>query len=238
MTKILIIDIETTGLDRKDQIIEFGAALCDWETKKPVYLLSENIQYDGEIDPKITDRTGIETYMVKSPYAVPLKTALFFLKKISQKADYYCTQRSKSVFNFILPAAKELGIELPNRPIIDCPSDLPVKMTQIPLKLNHLLSEYGLLNPFSNRAVLNSLSVFKLMQQFPLSEILELQRSEMITIKGNVGYAGREMARAFGFHWDAPTKNWLMEIKKARYETMKKKLIFPFPTQIEFELPF
>ncbi len=76
MPKILIIDIETTGLDAdKDKIIEFGAALCDWKTKKPVYLLSENIQFSGEIDPMITDLTGIETYMVKAPYAVPLKTA-------------------------------------------------------------------------------------------------------------------------------------------------------------------
>jgi len=239
MPKILIIDIETTGLDPdKDKIIEFGAALCDWKTKKPVYLLSENIQFDDEIDPMITDLTGIETYMVKAPYAVPLKTAFFMLNRIAQKADYYCAHNAKFDFGFILPAAKEVGIQIPNKPIIDSRTDLPVKLTQRSFKLNYMLSDHGLFNPFAHRAVFDCLSVFKLMQQYKLKDILELQESEIMTIKANVGYTGRELARDYGFHWHGATKKWLLDIKKVRYEKMKLKRAFPFPVQVEFELPF
>lgn len=237
MTKILIIDINTTGFDKnKDKIIEFGAALCDWKKKKPVYIISENIQYDEEIDPVVTDRTGIETYMVKTPYAVPLKTACFFLNKIAQEAHYYCIHDNP--FDFILPAMKELGMKLPNKPIIESRTDLPVEVTHKSLELNHLLSEYGLINPLPHRAISNCLSLFQLMQKFKLKEIIKLQQSEMITIKGMVGYVGKDKARELGFQWDAPTKRWLLELKKCRFATMKYKKVFPFPVRVEYEIPF
>ncbi len=239
MTKILIVDIETTGLDKdKDSIIEFGSVLCDWEKKKPIHMISENIQYTEEIDPLITELTGIETYMVKAPYAVPLKTALFFFNKIAQEADYYCAHNSEFDFDFILPAAEKLGIKLPNKQIIDTRFDLPISFDQKSFKLNYLLADHGLFNPFTHRVIFNCLSVFKLMQEFPLKVILEYLSSEIIVVKANVGYQGREMARDMGFRWDAPTKRWLMEIKKVKYYKMKDKRAFPFPTQVEFEIPF
>ena len=134
----MIIDVETTGLDhQRDSIIEFGAALCDWESGKPIYLQSDNIQYKGELDPKIIEITGIENFMLKAPYAIPLKTSLFFFSKIAQEADYYAAHNAKFDFGFLLAAAEKVGIQIPDKQIIDTRYDLPYPAKQKTFQLLH-----------------------------------------------------------------------------------------------------
>lgn len=235
--KILVIDCETTGLDWKvDNIIELGAVLYDWDTKKPIYLQSDNIIYDGELSDKIKSITGIDESMLQAPYAVPIKNSMFRLLKILKKADIIAGHNVQFDIDFILAACAELEMKFDIKPMIDTRYDLSFKSTQKSFKLNYLLADHQLYNPYAHRAVFDCLSTISLMEKFDINETLLNSESEFITVEAQVGFRAKDLAREMGFYWDGAQKKWLLKIKKRRFDEIKKD--FPFKTKIEFEIPF
>ena len=234
---VLVIDIESTGIDaKKDEIIEIGAALYDWETKKPVSLQSDIILYDGKLSETIKRITGIEDWMLEKPYATPLKTAMFRLSRLMISAKYIVGHNLPFDLRFLATAAAKTGIILPERILIDTMRDLPISEHIKTKKLGYLAEEHGLFNPFKHRAVFDCLTTFQLMSCYKLEDILESQKSETITVEAIVDFDHKDLAREQGFHWDGPEKKWLMEIKKSRYEKLKTD--WKFTTKIELEIPF
>jgi DNA polymerase III alpha subunit (gram-positive type) len=235
MIPILTFDVETTGFDaKKDEVIEIGAALFDWETKKPVSLQSDIVQYDGKINAEITRVTGIEQWMVKKPYAIPLKTAMFRLSRLMQIAKYIMAHNAQFDLRFLKAASEKTGIVLPERVCIDTMRDLPIPNHIKTKALNYLLTDHNLFNPFKHRAVFDCLSTFQLAACYDLEDIIEAQESELITVEALVDYDNKDLAREQGFHWNKDARKWLLEIKKSRFEKME----FPFDTTIDFEIPF
>lgn len=241
--KILTLDVETTGLDvETDQIIELGAVLYDWDSKKPLVLESNNVSYSGKISPKITKITGIEQFMVEKPYAISLKAALLRLKNLANVCDYYMAHNAGFDFSFLRKASITTNISLPFKPTIDTRYDLPYDEDQTNFKLNYLLADHGLFNPFAHRAVFDCMSTFMLAREYNLDDIIELTKSEMITVEAverngaGINYSKKDLARDKGFRWDSNRKKWLLDIKKIKFKKLKET--FPFHTKIVDEIPF
>lgn len=67
MSKLLFVDIETTGFSREwDTIIEIAAILYDSEEKKELDIFHEYIKPNKSIPAKITEITGIDDYTVRN----------------------------------------------------------------------------------------------------------------------------------------------------------------------------
>lgn len=66
MSKLLFVDIETTGFSREwDNIIELAAVLYDTEEQKEIDMFHEYIKPYKSIPAKITEITGIDDYTVR-----------------------------------------------------------------------------------------------------------------------------------------------------------------------------
>lgn len=235
--KLMVFDCETTGLEwKKDKIIEFGAALFDFESGKPLYLQADNILYDGELTDEIKKITGIEQEMIRAPLAVNLKNVMFRFTRIAALADYYVGHNVQFDLDFILAACEETGFTLSDKPVIDTRYDLPYSPDQSTFKLNYLLADHKLFNPYAHRALFDCMSTFALLREYDIEETILNAKSETIEIMADVGFRAKDLARGMGFYWDGARKKWLLKIKKRRYEKIKKD--FPFKTKIEFEIPF
>lgn len=241
MTLVTVVDLETTGFSKtNDDIIEFGAAQYNWESKKPILLQSDLVLTDKKLSPEILRVTGIEQYMVEKPFAIPLKTAMFRLKKIIEQSDYVVAHNAKFDLGFLSEAEKKTGIILDKKPIIDTRTDLPIDASIKTRKLNYLLAEHNLFNPFAHRALFDCMSTFQLMTCYKLEDILLNQKSPLLTVKAIVDFHEKDSAKEAGFHWDGKTKSWLLDIKKYQYEAIK----YDFETKIiagddeEFDIPF
>jgi DNA polymerase III alpha subunit (gram-positive type) len=244
MIPLLTVDVETTGLDaNENEIIELGAVLSDWETKKPLVIQSSNIIFNGDLPREIQDITGIEPFMLQPPFAVSLKTALIRLAKLGEVAQAYVAHNATFDKGFITEAFKKCGLPgLPPRTWIDTRFDLPYPEKQSSFKLNYLLADHGLFNPFAHRAVFDCMSTNALMGQYDFNEILELAQSEMIIVEAveadgrGISFDRKDLAKEKGFRWEGNTKQWTLQIKRARYDKIKDS--FPFDTEVIFEVPF
>lgn len=216
--KVLGLDLETTGLnDESDSITEIGAMLYDLETDTPLEMMNEVISISDPIPERITKLTGITDQMIKA-HGKPITDVIAKFNSLAVQAEYLVIHNAPFDLGF-LKKLEPIGITGLNLPVIDTLRDIPFDEIDHPSrKLPHLAASHGFLNPFSHRAIFDVMSMLKILSKYEIEEVLEYKRAPTLRVMANVSYDEKDLAKAEGFRWDGPNKEWFKEMKDFEFE--------------------
>ena len=221
---VLGIDFETTGLDASvDRIIEIGAVLWDSVREAPVEILSTLVIQDNlasELPDEITAITGIDAKMLRE-HGEHAPGAFSRLASLGEKSDFFAAHNADFDRGFYDAQFSRLtGLKKPERHWIDTTRDIPGIENMPSRRLMHVAAELGFLNPFAHRAVFDVLTMLKILQRFPLDDVVSLSREPELTLRAVVAKpwedkgVGVALAKKLGYRWDAEGKLWLKPVKK------------------------
>lgn len=219
-------DTETTGLDvERDSIIQIGAVLWDTQatTKKAKLKLDALINHVslGEIDANASAVNGITTEDLNK-YGIPFENAYSDLHFIFDKADYIMAHNG-NLFDrpIYISNCRRLGIEPSSTPWIDTTCDIAFPPTITTRKLVYLATEHGFLNPFPHDALSDVLTMLKIADQYDWDTTVKYSRAPTLTVKANVTFQQKELAKKQNYRWDNEKKIWLKSIKDFQLEETK-----------------
>lgn len=240
MTRVLGLDIETSGLNKDtDRIIEFGCVLWEVESKKPLLIHSSILKEKDcpYVTPEITKLTGISESMLTEFGADP-SVYLHLIGGICKAHDvkYLVAHNGKNFdYPFLIECLKRNGRSdspLVSLPLIDTRWDLPFKEEPESRKLKHLAPDHGFINPFSHRAVFDVLTMLRIMSFYDFNEVVALSKIPFITVKAEVSYDNREKAKAQKYIWEKAgdkvyPKSWVKLLRENEWDAEVKKCDFP-----------
>jgi DNA polymerase-3 subunit epsilon len=215
------IDFETTGLDPEtDRITEIGAVLWEWETSRPLALLSVLVKPERPIPEEITKLTGITEEMV-DVYGLTEEVAFRELRFLYGYADYAMAHNAEFDRGFFEAAVARLAWIGCNRFWLDTKIDVKYPEAITTRNLRHLASEHNFLNPFSHRAVFDVLTMLKVASQYDLEEIIARAKEPTLYVQALVSFDDKEKAKARGYYWCGPQKVWWKAMKQSDYAAEK-----------------
>ena len=235
---LLGIDLETDGLDPKENaILEVGAVLYDWDTKTPVRMLSEfidpdynqNLSAGYKVPVEITELTGITTKMIEEYGGLDVDVMLS-LKNLAYGSDFFVGHNCNAFDALFLGTMWDRLSMRFQRPWLDTIVDIKYPPLIKTRNLRHLAAEHGFLNHFPHRAVFDVLTMFKVMEKYDLNDIIARSKEPTLYVQALVSFDEKELAKARGYRWYAPTKTWWREWKASDYEA--DKLECGFRTQL------
>ncbi len=220
MSRILAIDLETTGLDAKaDLIIEVGAAV--WDTDRKAVLATRSTFISGvAVKPEITAITGI-TQADIDEWGQPLDNVLAMLDGLGHGVDYYAGHNARAFDRLFL------GDRIVDRPWLDTMTDLPLPEGMKARALSHLAAEHGFLNPFPHRALFDALTSLRLLACYPIEEVVRYALAPTVTLAAyGLPFERKDEAKSAGFQWDAARKVWTKTVKDFQAPALKASLTF------------
>lgn len=214
---LLGLDFETTGLSfEKDLIIEIGAVIWDTERKAPVFIYSTLVDHGVPIPPEITGITGIDETMIQD-FGVKPEEAFEKLwnciKSCNAVVAHNGTNFDKPMLKAQTARDNSKWIE---KPWVDTSVDVPYPEKCTTRKLVHLAAEHQFLNPFAHRAIFDVLTMFGVLNRYDINEVLKLAAEPNITLKAQVSYDDKELAKARGYRWQSDTKSWIKTLKQSQ----------------------
>lgn len=218
---VLGLDVETTGLSpANDKIIEVGAVVWDTEVDKPIAMMNHLIAIgDKKLSNKIIKITGITDIDLDS-FGIDEKVALTELLKLAEKCDYIVAHNGNKFDRLFIDNALNKYNLLLDKPWIDTLYDVPYSEDVTSKKLSHLAEFHGYSNEFAHRALFDVLMMLQICSCFDWQEIIELQKTPMITIVANVSYEEQDKAKSEGFYFDRNTKQWKKNIKESKFDSL------------------
>ena len=230
--KILGIDLETTGLNTKeDLIIEAGAVLWDTDLGTPVKIYSELVyNLKKVISPEITEITGITDDMVFE-YGKSAPIVLEELEELAGMADYVVAHNGNDFDKPMLMSnlARFSGIGGQSnfdRIWLDTKWDIVYPKHIKNRSLITLAAEHGFLNPFPHRAVTDVLTTLRIMSCYDIHKIIERSSYPEIDIIADVSYQDRALAKEAKFYWNGEEKLWFTRLKECDVEEKSKEWKF------------
>lgn len=241
--RLLGVDCETTGLDVKtERITELGAVLWDTDMRAPVWFFSHFL-FDDSIETLLKSPEKVRGETRSEMVARISGFTLEFLQEFGRvpytvfsDLDHFCENTAIDYIvahngrDFDIPLlAAEMdrhGVKEPRftqKTLVDTKYDLPWKVQPDSLKLKHLAMEANFINPFPHRAVTDVLTMFKVLDQFPIEEVVEFMKIPSQIIRAMVPHPkndqgkGKDLAKAAGFRWQ--------EIGYKRFDNCWVKLI-------------
>jgi len=219
---LLGLDLETTTFELdKLKITEIGAVLYDTRFNGPTDIYSVIVDEPDRppIEPFVEGLTGISDDLINS-YGVEPQTSIIKIHSLFCRADFIVAHNGDA---FDKPALKlffeRYGYELPNKPWIDTMKDIPYNEYITTRKLEDLCGRHGFLNPFPHRAFADVMSMFKILSQYDLDEVIKINKSPEVTFQAlfNWGCENfneiKDKVKAAGFKWNPDTKQWILKIK-------------------------
>jgi DNA polymerase-3 subunit epsilon len=240
---ILGLDLETSGLDPKvDRIIEVGAVLFDWDTQKPMQMISELVDplMDLSIDEftltgEIIEHTGITMEMLET-FGSDERDVLRMIEQMAEKADYrmghFCNDFDAL---FLQEAYARTGITEPALDWLDTSIDVRYPEKIKTRNLRHLAAEHGFLNPFPHRAVFDVLTMFKVAGCYNLEDIIARAKEPTVYVQALVKFEVNHLAKDRGYRWNPAKKIWWKQFKVSDFEAERQD--YGFATQFLTEAP-
>lgn len=237
--KILSLDFETTWTTpvnpRQCRILEIGAVLYDWHSRKPLKMMSEFIHEEDHpaSPPELVELTGITDDM-RREHGTSLRKGLTELEILMSQCDYVIAHNGNEFDKIVLESELERISwvqKAPLTPWIDSKTDVPYPSSVKSHKLVHLCTEVGeFINPFPHRAVFDALAVLKLVRRYDLDEILALQAQPTVKVIASVSYERRNLPKERGYYWDGENKQWWKSMKEK--QALLEAEQAPFAVQI------
>ena len=207
---ILGVDFETTGLVETEEVVtEIGAVLWDCDAKMPVSIMSElvTLPEGKKLTSEIVELTGITEELLKDFGSDPT-IAFNNLNKLSEKATYIMAHNADFDKKFYDASVERLNIDnvLGEKKWIDSLSDVDYPKSVGTRKLAYLATEHGFINPFSHRAVFDVLTMFNVVKNYNIEDIISNACDEKYELKACVSFDNKQKAKDTGFHWVAADK--------------------------------
>ena len=227
---ILGVDFETSGLEEnRDVVTEIGAVLWDWEGKKPVLIMSElvSIPENVEINPDVVEVNGITREILDEFGSDPV-FAFGKLNKMVDKADYIMAHNAEFDKKFYVSSMKRAGIKpvLCDKFWLDSAVDVNYPKNIRTRKLVFLAAEHNFLNPFAHRAVFDVLTMFQVVRDYDINDIVKLASEQKYELKANVLFDDRQKAKDRGFYWDGTNKIWIKTVRESEMDEEVKNCNF------------
>jgi DNA polymerase-3 subunit epsilon len=227
--KILGLDFETTGLSaEKNEIIEVGAVLFDFELKKPLEMYSTFVLGKIGFSPKISDEifriTGITESMVTNN-GVSLAEVRIRLQQMESRAEFFMAHNAEFDRGFY-----NTHIYQSRKPWLCTKNDIDYPAHFKGRSLIHVSAEHGFINPFQHRAVFDVMSMLRVASEYDIKEIVQSSLSPMVILRAMVTYENKDLARARGYQWDSSLKEWRKMVKQ--FKVHKEISEAPFQTVI------
>ena len=222
MALVIGIDLETTGLSAaEDRITEIGAALVEWETGKPLKLMSTLVNPGRPIPEEITKITGITDEQVDL-YGKSEKAAFAELHDLMSYADYAAAfNGSRFDQPFYLAACSRLGVEPSGIFWLDLSSDVKYPPEITTRNLQHLAADHGFVSPYRHRAIFDVFTMLKIGSYYNLGAIVARAQEPTVYIQAVVDFANNQKAKDFSFRWHPGSKVWWKALKTSDYEAEK-----------------
>jgi DNA polymerase-3 subunit epsilon len=220
MRYILGVDLETTGLENKtDVVTEIGAVLWDTQKNEPIKFFNKLIKIDRPVPEMITKLTGIDDELLNKFGEQPEKVWLDF-QEFVKDADCLIAHNAPFDRGFI----EQQGIKL-DKLWIDSSVDVPYDESIQTRKLTHLAADHGLINPFSHRAITDVLTMLQVVSNYDWSEVVTSAKTPNATMRAMVTYEQNQKAKGAGYRWDGDKKIWFKNVKEPMVlnETLKCK---------------
>lgn len=227
---LLGLDFETTWETPVDpneaRIIEVGAVLYDWERRSPTAIMSNFVTVPKEkIVPELTQLTGILPDDMDN--GLPLEIALRGLNTLVEEADYVVAHNGNYFDKPVYESeCRRQNIDPIKKPWVDTRSDILYPDHIKTRKLSHLAAEHGFANPFAHRALFDVMTMFKVMENYDLQEIIKRSQESTHLLTARVTYEDRQLAKDRGYFWNAEEKKWQKEVKQS--EVAKEQNEAPF----------
>ncbi len=229
--RILGIDFESTGFDPvKDRITEVGGVLWDWENKIPLQLYSEFVNTEIPIPAEVTEITGITDVMLEE-FGLPEREVMTDIECMLSTADYMMAHFGNQFDKLFFDQAYERqGWEKSGALWLDSSIDIVFPKRITTRNLKHLAADHGFLAFPSHRAVFDVLTMLKVASNYDIEQIITRAAEPTLYVQALVSFDEKELAKARGYRWYAPTKTWWREFKKSDFEA--DKLECGFRTQL------
>jgi DNA polymerase III subunit epsilon len=220
---LLGIDFETTGLNPEiDSIIEVGMVFWD-KVSGPVRLDNFLVNHDIQLDPAITDITGITTSMCED-YGRAQAVGLKYVMQWVAAADILVAHNAPFDREFLRNWCLRNEIEFPTKIWIDTNLDLNSQMNpRFSRKLVYMAADHGFLNPFPHRAVFDVMAMLQVLSKYDLDETIRYSQLPSIEIEAVSKYEQKDLVKAAGYRWFGETKQWKKIIKQDTLELEQTK---------------
>ncbi|MHA1170304.1 MAG: 3'-5' exonuclease [Candidatus Hodarchaeales archaeon] len=222
--KLLGIDLETTGLDIKnDRIIEIAAVLWDTDLMQPVWVFSE-FMYEADLPFGESWANGGKvpiTLTMLSDYGCKPKYIVHRLKEMFDDDEVeFVVAHNGTAFDklFLEILFEELGYDLPDIPWIDTMTDVGYPADCVHTNLMYLSAYHGFVNPFPHRALFDVMTMFKILMQYDLDSVIEVSKSPLIEVRACVSFEDKDKAKAEKFLWNPDEKLWIKKMKEVFYD--------------------
>lgn len=219
-------DIETTGFDNeKDRVIEIGLSLWSTGYARATDSLGKIVNRDGvHIDDEVFEVTGIDDQM-SDQLGISQSRAINYVAEYWDRCDAVLTYNGKKFDGpFTMNWAKRMGVELPEKLMIDSFVDIPGVKGQ---ELVTMCAKYGkFVNPFPHMALADAFSTLKLQQLFELEPCIERAKSPMVLVQSHQKFKDNKDAKKFKFRWNPDYKIWWKAMKEMDVQDLANRAPF------------
>jgi len=226
--KLLIVDVETTGLDPKtDKVTEIAMVGYETDNKRILNVSSYLIQREEPLPEIIKDITGLTDANLRN--GTTPKIAAGVLAAMMSGCNYIVGHNiSEFDIHFINGLLKEGDISPRDYKLIDTRTDLPLNPQPKSRSLEALCVAHEFLNYFPHSALGDALVTMKLLSKYDINEVIARAAQPTIAVRAVVSYENKDLAKARGFHWVPEQKIWKITMKESDYNPKD----YDFKTQV------
>jgi DNA polymerase-3 subunit epsilon len=234
------VDIETTGVELTSEITELSYVFMEVPLFKTPPVIRQHfcIIEEETIPSEITDLTGIDKrFLGTFAMGNSVKNAIWlFEQELAIYQPDYIVAHNGQLFDkpMIEHWAKKHSLvchRISKTPWIDTAADLPEGSFPTN-KLSYMAAECGFLNPFPHSAVLDILTMFRVLAKCDIDKVIERLKEPWVTVQALVDYNTKDLAKKRKFRWqdcgDGKTydKTWVKRIKQCDLDQEKSSSDF------------
>jgi len=242
MCKLLFVDIETSSINFKvddissySVVTEIGMVIADTKFANPnepypiVDMFSKliNCPERPEMEEECYEITHLSEEMLSAWGIKPNKAFCDFLSTYFKKCDYVVASNGNNFDKPILQNFfKQFGSELPDKQWIDIQRDIDYPKSCRSKNQTYLSGYHNIFNCLSHRSITDCMTMAKILSAsnldgllYPLETIIENAKSPDITIKANVSFADKDLAKEEKFLWDPDNKIWYKKMRSNQYDS-------------------
>jgi DNA polymerase III alpha subunit (gram-positive type) len=216
--KLLICDVETTGLDPKtDKVTEIAWVEYETDNKRILSAQSYIIRQEGKLPEVIKEITGLSDDNMRWGISATEAGAAFMRAVCNCQ---YLVGHNIDEFDahFINKFLHDSGTgDISDIKTIDTRTCLPLTYQPKSRSLASLCLDHEFLNYFPHSALGDSLVTMKLLSKYDINAVIARAAQPTLTIQAVVSYADKDKAKARGFHWMPEKKIWKITMKESDY---------------------
>lgn len=224
MAILLGIDLETTGLDPKnDQIVEVGCVLWHTCTHTLLNCYSVFVKTDKLIPTDVSAINGITNDMLEYGFEKP-----DFISALCQgveQADYLVAHNAEFEKSFLMEAGLPFIVHA--KPWVDTKIDIPYQAGKGKGTLNDIAMCHGVFNPMPHRALSDTITMLQVLSKYDFTEVERYAQAPNVTLSIKFPYdetgAKNKAVKSLGYYWKSETKTWERNFKEFQVEAALKE---------------